>query len=55
MLIYIYRNSKGDNALHAKSSLQMLNTFEKNKNQKRRNVIFIRIIIRFICCFGELH
>ena len=31
---YIYSNSKGDNALffkHAKSSSQMLNTFEKTK------------------------
>ena len=53
----IYSNSKGDNVLffkHAQSSFQMLNTFEKTKT-KKRNVIFIRIIIRFKCCFGELH
>ena len=39
----IYSRSKGDNALfiHAKSSSQMLNTFEKNKN-KKRNVIFYK-------------
>ena len=39
---------------HAKSSSQMLNTFEKTKT-KKRNVIFYIIIIRFKCCFGELH
>ena len=52
----IYSNSKGGNALfiHAKSSSQMLITFEKTKTKKRK-VIFIRIIIRFNCCFGELH
>ena len=35
--IYIYSNSKEDNALfmHAKSSLQMLNTFEKTKTKKK--------------------
>ena len=39
----IYSNSKGDNALfiHAKSSSQMLNTFEKTKT-KKRNVIFYK-------------
>ena len=54
--IYNYSNSKGDNALfiHAKSSSQMLNTFEKTKT-KKRNVIITRIIFRFKCCFGELH
>ena len=33
----IYSNSKGDNALfiHAKSSSQMLNTFEKTKTKKK--------------------
>ena len=40
--------------IHAKSSSQILNTFEKTKT-KKRNVIFIRIIFRFKCCFGELH
>ena len=40
--------------IHAKSSYQKLNTFEKTKT-KKRNAIFIRIIIRFKCCFGELH
>ena len=42
----IYSNSKGDNALfiHAKSSLQMLNTFGKTKN---KNVIFWgRMLVR---------
>ena len=37
MLIYIYSNSKGDNALffkHAKSSSQKLNSFEKQKQKK---------------------
>ena len=40
----IYSNSKGENALffkHAKSSSQMLNTFEKTKT-KKRNVIFYK-------------
>ena len=34
----IYSNSKGDNALfiHAKSSSQMLNTFEKTKTKKKK-------------------
>ena len=40
--------------IHAKSSSQMLNTFEKKK--KKRNMIFYKdIMIRFKCCFGELH
>ena len=56
--IYIYSNSKGDNAIffiHIKSSSQMLNTFEKTKTKKKKCDFFIRIIIRFKCCFGELH
>ena len=40
--------------IQAKSSSQMLNTFEKTK-QKKEMCFFIRIIIRFKCCFGELH
>ena len=40
--------------IHAKSSSQMLNTFEKTKTKKKCD-FFVRIIIRFKCCFGELH
>ena len=41
--------------IHAKSSSQMLNTFEKTKTKKKKCDFFIRIIFRFKWCFGELH
>ena len=51
----IYSNSKGDNALF----VYMLKVVRKCsillKKKKKKCDFFIRIIIRFKCCFGELH
>ena len=53
----IYSNSKGDNALF----LYMLKVvckcsiLLKKQKQKKEMCFFIRIIIRFKFCFGELH
>ena len=40
--------------IHAKSSSQMLNTFDKTKTKKKK-CDFYKDNNRFKCCFGELH
>ena len=54
---YIYSNSKGDNVLF----LNMLKVvckcsiLLKKQKLKKKCDFFIRVIIRFKCCFGGLH